>query len=129
MDSFTSNHHHVLHAILNKEDEAIGKGQVPRNIREAFEYQKWTASVYREFDALKERNTWIIVKTDISKPILRSLWVFKIKDDGLFKSRLTVDGSPEELSSSGHVQSNQDQAITASVTCLFSQLALGYKSL
>ena len=51
-----------------------------------------------ELEELRNLGTFVIRKRDSSKPVLRAVWIFKIKSDGRLKSRLAVDGSDQVLS-------------------------------
>ncbi len=73
--------------------------EAPKNPREAMKNPKWWKSMKKERDALIARLTWITQKLDPSKPCFRPMWVYRIKSDGTFKSRLTIDGSPQEIDS------------------------------
>lgn len=64
----------------------------PRSWKEAIKNPKWMTSMQEEYKSLLELNSWEMVKPDPNKPTLKSLWVYKVKDDGRFKSRLTING-------------------------------------
>jgi len=52
------------------------------------EADKWHTSMEKELNALKKKETWIkIPKAEAKGKILSGKWVYKIKDDGTYKSR------------------------------------------
>ena len=55
------------------------------------EADKWHTSMEKELNALKKKETWIeILKAETKGKILLGKWVYKIKDDGIYKSRWVI---------------------------------------
>jgi hypothetical protein len=65
----------------------------PKSWRQATSNPLWKKSMEEEYNALLDLNSWTFQRYDPSIPILRPLWVFKLKSCGRYKSRLTIDGS------------------------------------
>ena len=73
----------------------------PKNFDEAWNHSdpvkraKWRKSINDELDSLKKRNVWRKMKKRDVPPNRRLIgckWVFKVKRDGRFKSRMVAQG-------------------------------------
>ena len=62
---------------------------------------KWRESIDKELSSLKENGTWSVVKRPNDQKIISSKWVFTIKPDGRYKSRLTARGDQQPNSGLG----------------------------
>jgi len=83
-----------LNCCLSVDDEIESDTKLePKSWKAAVRDPRWKLSMQAEFDALLNMESWTYEKPDHTKPILRSHWVFKHKNDNRRKSRLTVDGS------------------------------------
>jgi hypothetical protein len=71
----------------------------PKNFSEALQSVEWRQSMKKEIDALRGFKTWELQPPENlqGRKIHRSNWVFKRKDDGTAKSRLTFDGSKQTV--------------------------------
>jgi len=63
------------------------------------EAEKWRTSMEKEYNALKTKDTWIEVpKKEVQgQKILSGKWVYKIKNDGTYKSRWVIRGFEQQL--------------------------------
>ncbi len=62
------------------------------------EADKWYTSMEKELNTLKKKETWIeILKAEAKGKILSGKWVYKIKDDGTYKSRWVIQGFEQQL--------------------------------
>jgi hypothetical protein len=82
---------------LNLLLSAIPADSVPKSWKEAILIPEWKASMEKEFEALKEYQTWNLVDPEPDKKIHNCIWVFRRKSDGTAKSRLTFDGSKQSI--------------------------------
>ncbi|CAN0205662.1 unnamed protein product, partial [Hapterophycus canaliculatus] len=70
----------------------------PNTFRQAIQSpfkSKWKAAMEKELQSLKEHQVADLVTIDTLPPeasAFRSRWVFKVKPDGTFKTRLVVQG-------------------------------------
>lgn len=62
---------------------------------------KWRESVNKELTSLEENGTWKVVEKPTEHKIISSKWVFTIKPDGRYKSRLTARGDQQPNSGLG----------------------------
>ena len=72
--------------------------KLPRNFREAMltpEADKWLAACQEEMKSHKHNGTWVLVKPPKGCKPLGNKWVFDIKRDDRFKSRLVALGNQE----------------------------------
>lgn len=65
--------------------------------REAIEgpnKKRWKEAIRSEKESLERNHTWELVdQAEVKgKKILRNKWVFKVKDDGVYKARLVIRG-------------------------------------
>lgn len=81
-------------------DNSESMDEAPSNFHTALQIPEWKLSMEKEIKALRDYGTWDLIPPDDSKKekIHRSIWVFKRKDDGTAKSRLTFDGSTQTIS-------------------------------
>lgn len=64
----------------------------PSSFEEAFKNSKWLESMRKEIQSLLENKTWILVDLPDGRKVVKNKWVYKIKSDGRFKSRLVAKG-------------------------------------
>lgn len=55
-------------------------GRVPRSFKEACRNQKWAEAIDREYKALLDRNTWVLVSRTRDMNVVPHTWVFRLKD-------------------------------------------------
>ena len=84
---------------LNKNKIEIKDLIEPNNYKEAINSlykDNWVKSMLLELDTLKNNNTWDLVLRPINTKVLKSRWVYKIKDETsnnpIFKSRFVAKG-------------------------------------
>ena len=68
---------------------------LPKTIMQARNspYKKyWEEACEREMQALKKTKTYILVEMPKDRKVIPSKWVFTIKDNGLYKARIVVQG-------------------------------------
>ena len=53
---------------------------------------KWQASTERELANMSEHDVYELAAAPKRRKIIGSMWVFKVRPDGLFKSRLCAQG-------------------------------------
>ena len=67
----------------------------PRNHREAMvsaQALEWQASMERELACVSKHDVYELVSAPKGRKLIGSMWVFKVKPDGLFKSRFCAQG-------------------------------------
>lgn len=70
----------------------------PKTVNEALicdEAEKWKSAMEEEMNSHEVNNTWTLVKRPPNTNIVKSKWIFKIKDDGenkRYKARLVAKG-------------------------------------
>ena len=68
---------------------------IPKTIKQAQESkdsQKWKEACHKEISALAKTKTFTLVKPPRSRKVLPTKWVFNIKDNGIYKARIVVQG-------------------------------------
>lgn len=64
--------------------------------KESTQWQYWNKAIEEELNALKEHNTWQLVKKEKDQEIISNRWVFKIKEneegEKVYKARLVARG-------------------------------------
>jgi hypothetical protein len=90
---------HPLNEDWEHEPTASSHPEEPKGVKEALISTEWRASMQKEMNALKEFQTWELIPPEAvgRRKIHRCNWVFKRKDDGTAKSRLTFDGSTQAV--------------------------------
>jgi len=78
-------------------ETTLDNTQIPRNIQEALQHQKWAATVKEEVLALKKNRTWEFSNLPKGKKPVGCKWIFSIKynADGsvtIYKARLVAKG-------------------------------------
>ncbi|CAN0490906.1 unnamed protein product, partial [Laminaria digitata] len=67
----------------------------PRNHREAMasaQASEWQASMERELASMSKHDVYELIPAPKGRKIIGSMWVFKVKPDGLYKSRFCAQG-------------------------------------
>ena len=73
----------------------------PMNIQEALEDKNWNDAMKEKYEALLRNETWTLCTPPKDKKILKTKWVFKIKQDSegkieRYRARLVVKGYEQE---------------------------------
>lgn len=68
----------------------------PRSHNDALKDPKWIESMHAELDSLKENETWTLEFLPKGRTAIGSKWVFKVKTDGRYKSRLVGVGCSQK---------------------------------
>ena len=101
--------------------------EVPKNyndIKTRKDKSLWEQAMQRELDSIKENDTWDIVDKPVDEPIIKSRWVFALKDyeekvENKYKARLVAKGYDQEKNT------QTDYAPVAKLSTLRALLALG----
>ena len=64
----------------------------PRSFKQAYNDSRWKKSMQEEYDSLMNNKTWTLVDLPKGRKIVKNKWVYKLKSDGRFKSRLVAKG-------------------------------------
>ena len=67
----------------------------PANYREAMsmeDAEQWEQSIQRELASLYKNQTWTVVPRPKDAKVVKSRWVFRIKDNGIYKARFCAKG-------------------------------------
>ena len=64
----------------------------PRSFKQAYNDPRWKKSMQEEYDSLMNNKTWTLVDLPKGRKIVKNKWVYKLKSDGRFKSRLVAKG-------------------------------------
>ena len=70
-------------------------GSAPNSFNDArncVEANKWKESMESEYQALIDNDTWDLVPRPENKTVISVKWLYRIKDDGRYKSRLVARG-------------------------------------
>ena len=68
---------------------------VPNTFEEALnssEHKQWNIAMDKEINSLKKNNTWQIVERPKNKKVIDVKWVYKRKNNNVYKARLVVRG-------------------------------------
>lgn len=68
---------------------------VPNTFEEAMnssEYKQWETAMDSEINSLKKNNTWKVVERPKDKKVIDVKWVYKKKNNNVYKARLVVRG-------------------------------------
>jgi len=72
----------------------------PSSANEAFEDNKWKNAMKSEMDSMKENKVWNLVDQPINRKIVKSKWVFKVKNNNgspHYKARLVACGYTQKF--------------------------------
>lgn len=78
----------------------VAAGCAPSNYEEAVtseESSRWIESMKEEYKNLISNETWKLVPRPTDQPVISTKWVFTIKDDGTYKSRLVARGFQQKI--------------------------------
>ena len=81
--------------------KAVVKGNwnLPRNLREAMaevDAEDWKIAMQKEYDSIIKSGTWVLVPRPKGAKVVKSRWVFRIKDCGLHKARFCAKGFTQQ---------------------------------
>jgi len=70
----------------------VAKTHEPRSYNEAKTDPEWRESMQKEFQSLLDNGTWELQELPPGRKVIKTKWVYKIKSDGRWKSRLVAKG-------------------------------------
>ena len=77
--------------------KAVLKGNLnwPTNYRDAMSMEdskQWESAMQKEYDSIIKNNTWKLVPRPTNAKVVKSRWVYRVKDGELYKARFCAKG-------------------------------------
>src|SRR5579862_9604022 len=72
-----------------------GNWKWPRNYHEAMEAEdahQWELAMMKEYDSIMKNDTWTLVPRPKDAKVIKSRWVLRTKDNGIYKARFCAKG-------------------------------------
>ena len=58
--------------------------------------KQWELAMQKEFDSIMKNNTWKLVPRPTNAKVVKSRWVYRVKDDDLYKARFCAKGFTQQ---------------------------------